>query len=373
MSVDSPELAPITLVGLTEQNLIDMALADASVKMPDWTPREGHTEVVILEAKALMLAELIYTLNQLPDAVTDAVIGLYGLTIDVGAPPSASFEFTTSAADSVTVPAGTRVTVIYNTSDGLDFLTNTDLLIPAGGAATVVATAVENTASLNGTTISGLTVELVDAILAVDTVDLVGPIGGGRSAEAQTAYRQRGANLFRRLTETLVLAPHFTSAALEDPAVTRATTIDNYNGVSGTPGTQPGHVSVAVAGPGGVALTVDQRTALLASLTAKAYAGLAVHVISPTVTPVNVTATIVLTPGANAAAVIAAVKTTLEAYLNPDAWAWGGTVYRNELIAIIDGVPGVARVGTLTTPATDFALSGVAPLADAGTLTITSA
>ena len=54
----------------------------------------------------------------------------------------------------------------------------------------------------------------------------------------------------------------------------------------------------------------------------------------------------------------------LDTYLSPDTWEWGGTVYRNELIALIDQVAGVDRVVSLTTPATDLALTGVAPLAD---------
>ena len=117
---------------------------------------------------------------------------------------------------------------------------------------------------------------------------------------------------------------------------------------------------------------IPVRDALVSDLTAKAHSGLAIHVIAPTITAVPVTVSVTLTPGAVAATVIAAINTALAAYLNPDAWAWSATVYRNELIALIDRVPGVGRVVTLTAPAADVTLVGVAPLADDGTLTVTT-
>lgn len=484
MSTDSPELVPLTLVDLTEQDLVDIAVADAALKLPGWTPREGHTEVVLLEAQALITAELIYALNLLPDAVLEAVIATYGLVRDAGAAPSATFTMTTSSTTPVTVPTGTRVRVLYNGDDALDFLTTTDLVIPAAGSAPVIATAVEKTAILNGNP-TGVTTELVDAIIAVDTVVLASAVTGGRNAETSAAYRARGANLFRRLTSTLVLPAHFTAAALEVAGVIRATTLDNYNPTAvlptpgpvtatpsttggtlgagtrsyrvsatnadgetvasvavtavttgttasvaldwpdvtaptgtdpvtgykvygrvggaegllatvvasaytdtgaaavgalppasnttgGIPGDHKGNVTVAAAVAAGAALPAATRDALLSDLTDKAHSALAIHVIAPTITPVPVTATITVVPGYVAADVETAAEAALAAYLNPDAWPWSGTVYRNELISIIDRVPGVGRVVTLTAPAADVTLAGVAPLASSGALTVTA-
>lgn len=370
MSIDSPELVPLTLVDLTEQDLVDIAVADATVKLPGWVPREGHTEVVVLEAQALITAELVYALNLLPDAVLEAVIGLYGLARDAGAPPSASFTLATSSTTPVLVPSGTRLRVSYNTVDVLDFLTTTDLSIAANGSATVVATAVENTSVLNGTP-TGVSTELVDAISTVDTVTLASAVTGGRGVETSVQYRSRGANLFRRLTSTLVLPAHFTAASLEVAGVARAQTLDNFNPTLGTgsPGSHPGNVTVAAAVAGGGALSTPVKDALVSDLTSKAHSGLAIHVIAPTITAVPITVSVTLVPGFASATVIAAVNAALAAYLNPDAWAWSGTVYRNELISLIDRVPGVGRVVTLTAPAADVALAGVAPLAQAGVLT----
>ena len=86
------------------------------------------------------------------------------------------------------------------------------------------------------------------------------------------------------------------------------------------------------------------------------------------------TATVVVAPGYTTAEVDAAVTAALEAFLSPDTWPWEATVRRNDLIALIEGVEGVAYLtaGHPTTPAADVALSGAAPLADAGTINITA-
>lgn len=377
MTETSPDALPLidlTLLDLDAQELTDQAITDATSKVPEWVPREGHTEVVLLEAQALIAAELIYAVNRLPPAILEALLVLYGLVRDPGTPPVASVTFTTSSASDVLIPAGTRLRLLYDNGDAsVDLLTDTDLLIVADAdAGTVTATGVENTSAVNGLGITA-NLELVDSLVDVDTVTLAADVAGGTDPEDSTAYQARGANLFRRLVSTLVLPEHFTAAALEDPAVTRAVTLDLYDpDTGGAPGDHPGHVTVAASGPGGVPLTAQDATELVTSLETKALAALEVHVIAPTITVVDVTATITILPGAIAADVEAAVATALDEYLDPDTWGYGGTVYRNELIALIDRVAGVDRVVDLTTPAADVVLAGVAPLAAAGALTITT-
>lgn len=377
MSETSPDavgLIDLTLLDLDAQELTDQAITDATTKLPEWVPREGHTEVVLLESQALITAELVYAVNRLPGAVLDSLLALYGLERDPGTPAVGAVTFTTSAATDVLVPAGTRLRLIYDQGDAsVDLLTDADLLIAAGtGAAATAVTAVENTAAINGLTGD---LELVDSLVAIDTVTLADPVAGGVDPEDTPAYQARGANLFRRLVSTLVLPEHFTAAALEEPAVARATTVDLYNpdaDPAGVPGDHPGHVTVAAAGTAGTPLTPEAATTLTASLEGKALASLEVHVIAPTVTDVDVTATITTAPGHVPAEVEAAAATAVAEYLTPDSWAWGDAVYRNELIALLDRVAGVDRVVDLTAPAADVQLAGVAPLARAGVVTITA-
>jgi polyribonucleotide nucleotidyltransferase len=86
---------------------------------------------------------------------------------------------------------------------------------------------------------------------------------------------------------------------------------------------------------------------------------------------VNVTVTVVRDTSFLAADVEANVIAALNAYLDPMTWNWDTKARRNALIRVIGNAPGVAYVDTMTTPAADVTLAGVAPLADAGTITVT--
>ena len=66
------------------------------------------------------------------------------------------------------------------------------------------------------------------------------------------------------------------------------------------------------------------------------------------IVPINVTVEVTNKSGYIPASVAASVQTALDQYLHPDYWAWGETVYYNELISLIDQVDGVDRVVSLS-------------------------
>src|SRR4051794_20833934 len=108
-SPDVTDLVELTLYDKGPFDLVDRALADAAPKLPGWVPREGNTELVLLEAMALPVAELIYAVNRLPGAVLDVLLRLYGITRNLGAPAAATVRFTLADALGHNLPAGTRV------------------------------------------------------------------------------------------------------------------------------------------------------------------------------------------------------------------------------------------------------------------------
>ena len=155
-------------------------------------------------------------------------------------------------------------------------------------------------------------------------------------------------------------------------AVTRVRSLDLYNpnDPGSTPGSSPGYVAVAVATAGGGSLSSAAKAVLVADLRNRMHAGLIVNVIDADVTLVNVTLRVLRFAAADDAAVEAAVTQALTDYLDPDAWAWGDVVRVNELIAIADGAAGVDTVLEVSVPNGDLALTGWAPLAKAGTITV---
>ena len=372
MPSDVPPYTDLQVFDVDPQDLIDVAVDTAQTSLPDWDPREGNVEVVLLEAQAAIAAETVYAVNRVTAAVMRTLIGLYGVTPDPGSPPTCTVRFTVGDALGHDVPAGTRVALPAG-GEGLDdlvFATDAALAIPAGSNTGVVAaTGLVSTGIVNNTA-AGTAMQVLDAVVFVDRAVLASDVAGGRSPEAPDLFLDRASARLRRLVETLVLPEHFVARALEDPRVARAFTVDNYDPATAGVGDDPGHVSVAVLGPDGAALAVAVRDELAAAMDAQAVANLAVHVINPTVTPVNVTADLHLLPGWAAADVTAIADAVVRDHLSPLQWSWSGVVRRNELIALLAGVPGVDYVAALTAPAADVNLPGAAPLASAGAVVI---
>lgn len=356
----------LALFDVQPSDLVNRALLDAAVKLPDWQPRDGNTEVVLLEALSLIAAEVVYAVNRLPGGVVMTLQTLYGITRGVGTAPSADVTFTVSDAFGHLIPAGTVFRLTYG-SDVVDFATDVDLPIAAGSSTgTVAATGQSLTAAVNGVA-AGTVLQLVTAIPAVDTVELATDVAAGSDPESDADWRDRTIQRFTRLNDTLVQPDHFTTEALTFPQVVRATSINDYDGTA----TAAGHITTAVLGAAGATLSSGDKASILADLGEKALINLTPHVVDPTITDIDVTTALTVLPGYDPAIVQAAVETALTIYLSTDTWPWAATVRLNKLIQAIEDVPGV-DYATVSLPTGDVALTGVAPLAAAGTLTVTT-
>lgn len=371
----SPDLTgyvDLAIYDLEPSTIVDRALLDAATKLPGWVPREGNTEVVLIEALALEVAELVYAINRVPAAVATILLRLFDVERSEGTPPVAEATFTLSDNAGHTVPAGTIVRLDLGGELGpVTFTTDVDLVVAPGNVSGDVAiTGTTNTDEANATAI-GTPLDLVSSVFFVDAVELAAVVSSGTNPEDATAFLDRGIARLARLTTTLVLPEHFTAAALEEVDVARATTIDLYDGTGTPAGTDAGHVTTAVVGDAGALLSGGRKTEIEATLEALASADLDVHVIDPTITAQDVDVTVMRLAGYTDGEVEQNISDALEAYLSPDTWEWAGTIRRNELIALIDAAAGVDYVEALADPAADVVLAGAAPLADLGALTVT--
>jgi len=372
--VPSPDVSAVvdlTLFDGSTSDLVDRAAVDAESKLPEALLPDGSLEMVLIESLALLVGEIGYGLNRVPGAVLESLLTrLYAIPRSPGVLPTAAVQIT-PAASGASVPVGTLVQLTVG-DDVVQFTTDEELTIVAGGPATVVPiTGTEFTDLANGI-IVGTPVDLVTDVTGVTSSVLSTAVGGGAGPEDAEPYLDRAGIRLQRLTDTLVMPSQFEAYALEQPGIFRAKALNNYNSATGL--TANGHLSVAVLDSAGALLSAPAKTALATAMDDIALANLGVHVFDPTITAVPVTATVHVVAGASTSAVQAACVAALDAYLSPLSWGWGATVRRNELIAILEGVEGVdyLTTGHPTAPAADVALTGAAPLADAGTLTITA-
>lgn len=373
ISPDYANFIDLTIYDKDPTDIYEAAVAILQSRIPDWTPTSTNIEVMLLEALAVEVSETVFNINRIPQSMLRVLLALYGVTQSLGSPPTVNITFESYDSDGYTIAEGTELIITTSTGEAISFFTDESATIISGSTTTTVqATADTNTNIANGIP-SGTEVELVDAILGIETTTTASTVSGGLLPESIESWTIRGTQRLRRLVDTLVVPTHFTSAALEQTNVFRANTIDNYDPTaspSGSPGDHPGNVTVVVYG-NGAPLTSGEKIALDTSLSQRANSNLIVHVIDPTIVTVNVTASIAIQPEFTATEVIDAVTTTLQEYLSPTLWSWSGTVRRNEIISIIDQVPGVSYVNAVTTPASDIVIGANSTLASAGTITIT--
>lgn len=358
------------------QEVIEQVLADAAIDWPAWQPNELQSEFMLIKAVTVIADLLGRAVNRAPAVALEGLLMLAGVARDPGLRPTATVTITVNVSTGVTVPAGTELRL--DLTPGLPsvaFLTDDDLVIPnTQTTGTVAMTGQSETSDANGTP-AGTALTVVTGAM-VDAAVLATEIAGGRASEDSAGYRERGSARLARLTEVLVTPFQYRRAAEENPAVVRAVVADEFDSSlgSGVPGDHPGHISVAVAGSGGTALTTPQKDELEDFLNdpERVAAGIVAHVHDPDVTTVDVTATVRRLRDADPADAQAAATAAVLEYLNPDTFEDpDNTVRRFELASFLDGAAGVAHVVSITSPAADVALTGALPLAKAGTVTIT--
>lgn len=372
--VDLTNYVDLRVFDVSDQEIFDTGIASLKLNLPGFIPNEANMEVVLLEAFALQMAESIVAVNRLPGAVAAAILLLAGVERDLGAPPEAVASITFGDTLGHTVPGGTRVYLTLGDESVVTFLVEPPgLIVPAGSSSGYVSLIGDTyTADANGVA-TGTVLTLADRLPYVESVVLVTPVSGGRGTETDEQWRDRGVARLSRLSDALVVPNHFTVAALEDPAVAAALTLDLYDpGQAGSPGSHPGHVTVAVLGPNGATVSSGTKTALETSMEDRAVAILDVHVVDATVVTVPITTTVVPSAGTVFTDVQAAVTAAVQGYLDPLSWSFGGKIYLNEMISLIDQATGVDRVVSvlINGVAADYTVSGVASLPKAGTVTV---
>lgn len=372
---DITSYVDLRLFDLTDQDIVSTAIAATQLNIPGWTPREGNTEVLIFEGTALEISEGIVAINRVPGAVVQAILLLAGVDRDFGAAPIASATFTVADTVGHTIPGGTRLYLTLDDGTTVTFLVEPPGLdIPPGSSTGTVSIIGDVfTASANGI-VTGTHLLMADPVPFIESVVLASDVADGRDRESDNQWRDRGVARLSRLSDALVLPRHFEAAALERPEVERALAIDLYDPTVGpNPGDNPGHITVAVLGENGAALSTEAKDAIEQALEASAVAMLDVHVVNITVTTVPFAFQIHLKAGFTSGSVIASVQDAVAAYVDPLTWKWGGVIRLNEMIALVDRVDGVDYVNTATINgvAGNYTVVGAATLPKAGVVTVT--
>lgn len=107
---------------------------------------------------------------------------------------------------------------------------------------------------------------------------------------------------------------------------------------------QNGYVTVYVAGIDGASATAATLLTVEEDLRERAVAGLQIYASSAMEASLTVTVDVKKERSVTISAVSDAIEAALAQYVHPDYWSWDDVIYKNELISLVDRVPGVLRV-----------------------------
>jgi uncharacterized phage protein gp47/JayE len=340
----------LRIFDVPSQDLVNAMIAFYQILNPGWVPREGNTEVLLMETVALAIAENVATINRLPGAVVESILHLASVDKDYGAPATATATLSLADGLGYTIPTGTRFYLTL-ASGTVVFLSQAPDVQIAPGDTTAEINLISQTmtAAANGV-LAGTRLVLADQLNMVQTVTLSSTVSGGRDPETDAEWRDRGVARLKRLSDALVVPRQFDAALDEDPRVGRVMTVDLWDGSVVTPhavGADPGHITLAVLDPDGLPLSTPVLTELETTLEGLAAAMLDVHVVNATLDTINIVVTFRTAAGFTATTVAAAIAAALRTYVNPITWTAGSPARHNEFVSIIDQVPGVDYVSSV--------------------------
>lgn len=375
---------------LLEQEVIE----ELEAQFVGWEPAEGNLEVWLVKA----FARISSTVREQASVVSALAFGKFGETI-AGVPPilaaPASVTSTWTMVDTAgyTIPAGTQVAIPSTGDESFGFEVVEAVTVAPGSSATtagqVVLRAVEPGEAGNGLTKDPT---LVDALAFVKEIKLVGTTSGGVDEEEEDAYLDRLTEELQLLSLSLIVQRDFEIDARSVAGIERALCIPGYKWSTKEEG-KALFLTVFPVDAAGAKLSAEAKTALQTRQQAKVPSGTTVEVGDPTYTEIDIEAKVTALTGFTTAAVAAAVKARLEEYLSPANWgvsalgdastssSWTNstTLYRNELISVVDQVAGVGRVVTLKLAKKaaelkelDISLTAPAALTKPATLTVTA-
>jgi hypothetical protein len=355
-------------------------------RFSDWEPAEGNLDVWIIRSLSVRISEL----NETAVDVADEIFVTYGRLRNIlrFEPAEAVAESTWTMVDDAgySIPAGTEVAVARSGNDFVGFQVVDDVTIPQGETTeTVSLIAIEPGADANG--LSG-PVELIDALIFVDSITIDGATELGVDEEPLGDYLNRLRERLEISTETPILPRDFEVVAFTfHPFVGRAVARDGYDPDEETDENER-MIALAVTDKEGEPLTSGEREQVQTTLENLREVNFVVHVIDADYTEVDVEFDFEALSGFDPSEVRDEVEAELTRYFSPAVWGerlagpiafFGGpsllsTVRFLEVASTIDRVPGVDYITTLeigeageTLGTADIELSGAVPLTRPGT------
>lgn len=231
-SPDISRYVDLTVLDPESQTIFLDALQYARFALPEFEPREGSMEVVLLQAMALQVRQLAVAINRVPGAVLEVLLKLLDVERLTGSRATAYAKFVGNSTTTFRVPAGTRLYYIESQS-------TTPLLLETTSTTEVSHTKAVSSLSQSGTTITVVTT-LMHGLSTGDSVSLSGFATSQLNVSNKTITVTNSTTFTltgddsatRSVTGSGTVTPASTIPATGYIPVQTATVDDTYNGLT---------------------------------------------------------------------------------------------------------------------------------------------
>jgi hypothetical protein len=372
---DETAVAEAVLAGMADR--INAALG--LVEGEQWVPQEGSPETSLAEAVGIVVATAA-SMVQEKERNDYAGFGELILRVPrVAAEPATGFtRWDFNAIGDYLIPDGSELVLDTAAGEPIAYATVGETQVANSSFIdNVEVVALEPGAAANGLTGSARDWEPLAFVTGVTMT--VAPTGG-TDDQTRDQYLEDVVRVARRMKVVPIVTDDYADTALDNPSVGRAVAVRLLNLDAPTdPPAAGGHVTVFIVSPTGALLPQAVKDAVAASMMGDDRPlAVFVHIGDATFTNVTIAASIRLALGADHDATIAAVQAAIAAAYSPASfglddnapgrWRVPGTTAERtitayDVAAVIDDVPGVARVAAVTVNGgASVTLSGWAPL-----------
>lgn len=301
-------------------------------------PSSTHT--ALAEAMAWMIGQLGRKLNFLPRQVEVAFANLFRIGLREATPARTVIEFTVAPPPDVDVviPAGTQV----STEDGLFIFETIEALTilfgdPSGQVEAQRTLAGETTLAPN------VLIRMVDPVAWVEGVHNPQAISSGSNDEQVIEALERARN-YQQRGERIVSTRDIETALLDDALLSNGI-VRAFPFVRGSDflNQRVGHTTVVVMTKTGDPIDANARIAINAILE-QLVGHQFVYIVDPFYVSFDVSAKVKLNTNAVQAATLVAIETRLRNFYAASRANFGRPISPSEVIAEIEGTPGVDRI-----------------------------
>jgi uncharacterized phage protein gp47/JayE len=277
---------------------------------------------------------------------------LYGVQRYEGAAATGTIRLTLTGTPTTVIDEGT----LFRVDSADTLLVATETVTVTGSTVDVAVASIDTGGYLNAL-VAGTACDPLVPVPSLANCVLQTDLNGGADPEDDLAFLSRAAARFARVTSSLVVPEHFAAYALEQPTVKRAVAVDQFDHDGGnSPGDDDGYLTVYVYGVNDT-LSTDERTALQETMQAQCASILTMTVEDATPVSVNVTAAVTAAAGYDTGELETAIESALASVWSWQTSGFGADVEPLDVQAVIESVPGVDSVTSLTLPSTTAAVA----------------